>query len=201
MLKVAVRWRLARTNPVADVERPRLEQPEMTVLSESEVARLLTAFRELEQEADKNQRPWWRIGRRLVVVALGTGLRRGELLGLRWSDVELLEGRLSVRRAFVRGEVAHQRAARRGALSRSAREPSRRCRSSGARRTTKARANSSSGTPRSERRSTRASSPRASHGRRSPARRSSVRSGPGTISATQHSRTTPRQAIRRRISR
>jgi integrase len=38
-----------------------------------------------------------------VTVALGTALRRGELLALRWRDVELLDGRLHVREALVRG--------------------------------------------------------------------------------------------------
>ena len=41
----------------------------------------------------------------MTVVALSTGLRRGELLGLRWQDVELLERRLHVRQSFVRGEM------------------------------------------------------------------------------------------------
>jgi hypothetical protein len=45
----------------------------------------------------------WRQARRVVTVALGTGARRGELLGLRWRDVELLEGRVTIREAFVRG--------------------------------------------------------------------------------------------------
>jgi integrase len=40
----------------------------------------------------------------MTIVALSTGLRRGELLGLRWQDVELLDRRLHVRQAFVRGE-------------------------------------------------------------------------------------------------
>ena len=35
----------------------------------------------------------------------GTGLRRGELLGLTWADVALLDRRLTVRQAIVRGEV------------------------------------------------------------------------------------------------
>ena len=47
---------------------------------------------------------WWRLTRRLVEVALATALRRGELLALRWRDVELLDGRLHVRQAYVRGE-------------------------------------------------------------------------------------------------
>ena len=38
-------------------------------------------------------------------MALSTGLSRGELLGLRWKDVELLERRLHVRQSFVRGEM------------------------------------------------------------------------------------------------
>ena len=41
----------------------------------------------------------------MTTVALSTALRRGELLGLRWQDVELLEGRLHVRRSFVLGET------------------------------------------------------------------------------------------------
>ena len=41
----------------------------------------------------------------MTVVALSTGLRRGELLGLRWQDVDLLERRLSVVQQFVRNEI------------------------------------------------------------------------------------------------
>jgi integrase len=103
MLKVARRWRLTTADPLAEVEPPRAEQPEMQVLTEAEIARLLTAYRELEGEAEHAEREWWELSRRLVEVALGTALRRGELLALRWRDVELLEGRLHVREALVRG--------------------------------------------------------------------------------------------------
>lgn len=41
----------------------------------------------------------------MTVVGLSTGLRRGELLGLRWQDVDLLERRVSVAQQFVRGEM------------------------------------------------------------------------------------------------
>jgi integrase len=41
----------------------------------------------------------------MTIVALSTALRRGELLGLRWQDVEMLESRLHVRQAFVLGEM------------------------------------------------------------------------------------------------
>ena len=68
------------------------------------MSRLLAAYRELAAAADLRERPWYDAARRMTVVALATGLRRGELLGLRWQDVELLERRLHVRQAFVRGE-------------------------------------------------------------------------------------------------
>jgi len=41
----------------------------------------------------------------MTTIALSTGLRRGELLGFRWQDIELLERRLHVRQAFVRNEM------------------------------------------------------------------------------------------------
>jgi integrase len=101
---VALRWRLVSTNPVLLVEAPRIETPEMNVLSEGEIARLLSAYVELEAEADEDERPWWAITRRLTTLALATALRRGELLGLRWRSVKLLEGLLTVEQAYVRGE-------------------------------------------------------------------------------------------------
>jgi integrase len=41
--------------------------------------------------------------RTMILVALRTGLRRGELLGLRWEDVDLVNGRLYVCENYVRG--------------------------------------------------------------------------------------------------
>jgi integrase len=105
MLKVAKRWKLVSANVVEDVDRPRLDLPEMNVLDEAEVSRLLTAYREFELNPQEGTLPaWWALTRRIVTLALMTALRRGELLALRWRDVELLEGRLSVREAFVRGQ-------------------------------------------------------------------------------------------------
>jgi len=42
--------------------------------------------------------------RALYLTAAMTGLREGELLALRWGDVDWLAGKLRVRRAYVRGE-------------------------------------------------------------------------------------------------
>jgi integrase len=103
VLKRAVRWRLISRNPVLDCERPRVEQPELNVLSEAEIAHLWSAYGELGAEAPPEEHVWWCTARTLTFLALGTALRRGELLALRWRDVQLLEGLLRVREALVKG--------------------------------------------------------------------------------------------------
>ena len=42
----------------------------------------------------------------LLMTALATGLRQGELLGLKWDDLELKVGQLHVRRQYTRGAFA-----------------------------------------------------------------------------------------------
>ncbi len=109
VFKRAVRLRLVTRNPVTDVERPRLAHPEMSVLSEVEIARLWTAYGELESQAtlegSVGDAQWWRLARAITFTALGTAMRRGELLGLRWRDVHLLDARVVVREALVNGRT------------------------------------------------------------------------------------------------
>jgi integrase len=106
MFRVAIRWRLVSANPVEMIDPPRGDGAEPEVLSEIEIAKLLAAYRRLEAEEESEaERAWWSLTRRLVIVALGTGLRRAELLGLRWDDVSLLDRRVHVRQAWVRNEM------------------------------------------------------------------------------------------------
>ncbi len=75
---------------VAVGERPRSSRnrQEAKVLSSEQVKALLTAARGTRNEA-------------LYIMAVHTGLRQGELLGLKWSDVDLEDaGKLSVRRSL-----------------------------------------------------------------------------------------------------
>ncbi len=103
MLRRALVWRLIRSNPIASIDRPSLVQPEMSVLTETEIARLANAYDELIAEASDLERPWWTLAKAIVLVALGTAMRRGELVGLRWRSVNLLEAKIHVRETFVRG--------------------------------------------------------------------------------------------------
>jgi integrase len=105
IFKTGRRWRWISENPLELVNPPALPHAETETLSAAQVASVLKAYRELEQGSDEADVPWYSAARRITTVALSTGLRRGELLGLRWQDVELLDRRLHVRQAFVRNEV------------------------------------------------------------------------------------------------
>jgi integrase len=74
---------------VAAGERPRSSRnrDEIKALSSEQARALLIAARGTRNEA-------------LYVVALHTGPRQGELLGLKWADVDLASRRISVRRAL-----------------------------------------------------------------------------------------------------
>ena len=80
----ALKWQLLARNPAEAVDPPRPERHEMPSFTSDEVRRLLSA-------ADQTPHG------PLVYVAVMTGLRMGELLGLRWRDVDLDAGRISVR--------------------------------------------------------------------------------------------------------
>jgi integrase len=84
----AVRDGLLKANPAAGVRRPKVRRREMHAWSQAELATVL------EATADDRLSPLWRL------LAM-TGLRRGEALGLKWSDVDLQSGRLAVQRQRV----------------------------------------------------------------------------------------------------
>lgn len=82
----AVRWQLVGRNVADAVQPPRPERTEVQCLDEDAIIRLLDAAR----------------GSRLylpIVLAVSTGMRRGEILGLRWQDVDLNAGVIAVRQA------------------------------------------------------------------------------------------------------
>jgi integrase len=83
----AVKWGLITVNPVAMAEPPRVQPKEITILDAAQVKSVLEALRGQALHA-------------VTVVALGTGMRRGELVALRWRDVDLDSGLIRVERSL-----------------------------------------------------------------------------------------------------
>lgn len=93
-LNEAVRRRHITENPVRLAKAPRLEEEEVEPYTLEEISRLL------EAAADRRHPVRW-------YLALALGLRQGEALGLRWSDVDLANGVLRVRRSRLRPKYRH----------------------------------------------------------------------------------------------
>ena len=88
-LKHAVQWQLLAQNPADAIVPPRPARTEMAVLDGAGVDALQRALVGQPLEV-------------LIYLALHTGARSGELLGTRWSDVDLDIGRLSIVRTAQR---------------------------------------------------------------------------------------------------
>jgi len=106
----AVKRQLARVNPVPLVDRPRELRRHWVILSPTEIGRVERAFVEMISEAAEmsDERYWREQARVIFLTTVGTGLRRGELLGLKWRDVNLADpagASLRVRQAVVRGRI------------------------------------------------------------------------------------------------
>ena len=88
-LTLAVRWEIVNRNVAKLVDKPRVERKPINPLIPDEARKFLAAIRGHRLEA-------------LFSVALALGLRQGEALGLRWSDVDFASGTLRVRNQLQR---------------------------------------------------------------------------------------------------
>jgi integrase len=88
-LEDAVKLGLVTRNVCDAISPPRKHHKEISPLTADQVRRLLEAAKGHPHEA-------------LFVLALATGMRRGELLGLKWQDINFTTGMLYVRRTLSR---------------------------------------------------------------------------------------------------
>jgi integrase len=77
------------SNPSATVQQPFAPKKQiMRALNQEEAKKFIEAARETKHAP-------------LLILAITTGMRRGELLGFQWSDVDLVRGYVSLRRAVT----------------------------------------------------------------------------------------------------
>lgn len=87
-LRHAVRLKLLSSNPCSELPKAKPLEREMTIITEEEARRLLQ-----KNTGHKNFA--------LLALALGTGMRQGELLGLQWENVDLDKGIVHVRHSLA----------------------------------------------------------------------------------------------------
>lgn len=86
-LKQAVRWGYVAKNVCDAVEAPKPKKKEIQPLAYEQVETFLSVV----------EGPWWEA---FYLLAVTTGMRCGELLGLRWTDLDLDNGVVRVRRSL-----------------------------------------------------------------------------------------------------
>ncbi len=89
-LKQGVKWGWIQHNVAVNATPPTVRHARVTPPS-------LEQIRELVESAEQHD-PWFGL---LVRLAAATGLRRGELCGLQWSDIDFGNGQLEVARAVA----------------------------------------------------------------------------------------------------
>lgn len=87
-LNQAVKWRLLLQNPACAVDLPKIERKEMLALSTEDVGKFLEAA-----QSD-------RYGV-MFTFAVITGMRPGEYMGLKWSDIDFDRGTATVQRSLL----------------------------------------------------------------------------------------------------
>jgi integrase len=90
-LAAAVRWDWIKLNPAEVAKKPRQRPPQPEPPTTAEAARIIEAAWEQDES--------WGT---LVWLVMVTGIRRAEVLALRWVHVDLADGMLNIRRNFVR---------------------------------------------------------------------------------------------------
>lgn len=88
-LSDAIKQEIIYINVSERVEAPRKNEYEARVFNEEEMQKFLTAIQ---------NHPLYV----LLLIDIATGMRRGEIVGLKWNDIDLKKGVVQVRRAIVR---------------------------------------------------------------------------------------------------
>ena len=111
MRKVSTIWATVTgidRNPADQVEVEHVDDVRKRYLSEEELPRLMVALDErMYRKGTKDINKTNLRLRLLVLIAVGTGMRRGEIIRLAWRDILYNEGLIVVRAKLKKGTVRH----------------------------------------------------------------------------------------------
>ncbi len=94
-LNLAVKWGYLNRNPCEPIEKPKTPKSVVHALSAEQAKALIKASKDDRLHA-------------LIVMAISTGMRQGELLGLEWDDVDLKHGYVMVKKQLEELEGKHK---------------------------------------------------------------------------------------------
>ncbi len=93
IFETAVKRHQLDENPLAHIKMPKCPSVEINVFSEAECDHIIRAAQDLVRRREHNTVVRWDL---LILVALCTGMRRGEMLNCTWSDIDLAAQTLTV---------------------------------------------------------------------------------------------------------
>jgi hypothetical protein len=93
LFATAVERRQLEENPLRYIKMPKCPENEIHIYSDDECERIVKAAQNITKHSRSQRRPKWDL---LVIVALSTALRRGELLNCTWADINFAEQTIKV---------------------------------------------------------------------------------------------------------
>ena len=90
---MAVKRKQLDENPLRYIQMPKCPDNEIHIYSDAECQRIVKAAQEVTERSNEQTKPKWNL---MVIVALSTALRRGEILNCTWSDVDFEEQTIKV---------------------------------------------------------------------------------------------------------
>jgi len=93
LIRAIVKRKQLEENPLRYIEMPKWPQNEINIYSDSECECILKANQDFTEKSNEQTCLKWDL---LIVVALSTALRRGELLNCTWGDIDFEEQTIEV---------------------------------------------------------------------------------------------------------
>jgi integrase len=112
LFELARRRKIVRANPCQIVDLPKTDAGDaaMRFLDHGELEAVLRAAPSPASSGAEHD--WWRVERVMYLAAAMTGMRQGELLALRWADIDWSAQKVRVHASYVRGQFGSPKSRR-----------------------------------------------------------------------------------------